>query len=115
MNGKHYKGQWKNDKRHGMGGIWTADGLVYMGQWQKGARHGAGIVAHADSVEVDLRGTGTLEEVSVPPKLQTCNPAMKCCSASTAFPYLTSANSLAGEIGDGSGGNEDGSIVQPAQ
>ena len=65
--GSWYAGGFKNDKRHGMGGIWTADGLVYMGQWKKGARHGAGIVAHADSVEVDLKGKGTIEQVSAPP------------------------------------------------
>jgi len=65
--GSWYAGGFRNDKRHGMGGIWTADGLVYMGQWKKGARHGAGIVAHADSVEVDLKGKGTIEQVSAPP------------------------------------------------
>ena len=32
--GSWYAGGFKNDKRHGMGGIWTAEGLIYMGQWQ---------------------------------------------------------------------------------
>jgi hypothetical protein len=78
--GSWYAGGFKKDKRHGMGGMWTADGLVYMGQWKKGARHGAGIVAHADSVEVDLKGKGTIVQVSVlsTPKLHACD--RKCAT-----------------------------------
>jgi len=63
--GSWYAGGFKEDKRHGMGGLWTADGMVYLGQWQKGARHGAGILGHADHVEVDVKGKGTIEQVSL--------------------------------------------------
>ena len=61
--GSWYAGGFKDDKRHGMGGYWTADGMVYLGQWQKGMRHGAGVIGHADSVEIDVKGKGKIEQV----------------------------------------------------
>ncbi|EDO41562.1 predicted protein [Nematostella vectensis] len=44
-----YKGDWKNDKRHGYGILEASDGYKYIGQWHENMRHGLGVACYPDS------------------------------------------------------------------
>ena len=37
-----YSGQWKDNRRHGLGRCYYYNGDLYEGQWQRGIRHGKG-------------------------------------------------------------------------
>ena len=41
-NGDKYKGEWKDDKRHGNGVIFYSNGHKYDGQWENDKKHGMG-------------------------------------------------------------------------
>lgn len=43
-----YTGNWKEDKRHGLGKMQYADGSVYTGEWSEHERHGGGTMTYAD-------------------------------------------------------------------
>ena len=34
--GRHYEGNYMNDKKHGYGEYTYADGRIYMGEWKEG-------------------------------------------------------------------------------
>ena len=38
-----YKGDWREDKRHGKGTCFYADGAMYEGDWADDAHHGHGV------------------------------------------------------------------------
>ena len=40
--GRSYKGEFKNDLKHGYGIFEWSDGRIYDGQWNKGKFHGKG-------------------------------------------------------------------------
>lgn len=42
QNGKVYKGDFKNDKRHGLGIMSWPDGRIHQGLWENGKKHGHG-------------------------------------------------------------------------
>jgi hypothetical protein len=39
-----YEGEWRQDKEHGFGSLWTADRkrIIYQGEWERGRMHGQG-------------------------------------------------------------------------
>ena len=43
-NGNSYEGEWKKDKRDGLGIARYSSGDVYDGQWQRGKRQGHGVM-----------------------------------------------------------------------
>ena len=43
QDGRMYKGQYKDDKKHGYGVYSWADQRLYQGMWFKGKQHGLGI------------------------------------------------------------------------
>jgi cell division septation protein DedD len=47
-NGGKYEGQWQNDKMSGFGVFTFYDGYIYKGQWKDGNRSGKGIFASPD-------------------------------------------------------------------
>ena len=47
-NGARYKGQWKEDMRHGYGMQIWADGARYEGYWKENKAHGQGTFWHVD-------------------------------------------------------------------
>lgn len=48
-----YKGEWKNDKRHGYGLLETSDGYKYVGQWSENMRHGLGAASYPDNTKLE--------------------------------------------------------------
>jgi len=48
-----YKGEWKNDKRHGYGVIEDADGFSYIGEWSENMRHGLGVATYPDGTKLE--------------------------------------------------------------
>jgi len=40
---KQYRGQWREDKKHGYGALFHRDGGVYVGQWENNKKHGLGV------------------------------------------------------------------------
>jgi junctophilin len=48
-----YKGEWKNDKRHGYGLLETSDGYKYIGQWCENMRQGLGIATYPDNTKLE--------------------------------------------------------------
>lgn len=48
-----YKGEWKNDKRHGYGIIEDADGFSYIGEWSENMRHGLGVATYPDGTKLE--------------------------------------------------------------
>lgn len=45
-NGTYYEGEWKNDQRHGFGGLVYPDGAKYTGRFQIDKRHGYGTIKY---------------------------------------------------------------------
>lgn len=44
-----YDGEWENDKRHGQGALFAPDGsLIYDGGWREGRPHGLGVLERRD-------------------------------------------------------------------
>ena len=48
-----YKGEWKNDKRHGYGIIEDTDGFSYIGEWSENMRHGLGVATYPDGTKLE--------------------------------------------------------------
>ncbi|XP_049947361.1 MORN repeat-containing protein 3-like [Schistocerca serialis cubense] len=48
ISGNTYKGEWKNNKRHGKGIFLETSGKRYEGDWEHGLRHGYGIQSHME-------------------------------------------------------------------
>ena len=48
-----YKGEWKNDKRHGYGIIEFSDGYSYVGEWSENMRHGLGVATYPDETKLE--------------------------------------------------------------
>lgn len=48
-----YKGEWKNDKRHGYGIIEDSDGFSYVGEWSENMRHGLGVATYPDGTKLE--------------------------------------------------------------
>lgn len=48
-----YKGEWKNDKRHGLGIIEDTDGFSYIGEWNENMRHGLGVAFFPDGTKLE--------------------------------------------------------------
>lgn len=48
-----YKGEWKNDKRHGYGVLETSDGYTYVGQWIENMRHGLGAASFPNNTKLE--------------------------------------------------------------
>ncbi|KAK3748504.1 hypothetical protein QZH41_008574 [Actinostola sp. cb2023] len=48
-----YKGEWKNDKRHGYGLLETSDGYSYIGQWYENMRHGLGSTSYPNNTKLE--------------------------------------------------------------
>ena len=48
-----YKGEWKNDKRHGYGIIEDNDGFSYVGEWSENMRHGLGVATYPDGTKLE--------------------------------------------------------------
>lgn len=48
-----YKGEWKNDKRHGYGIIEDTDGFSYVGEWSENMRHGLGVATYPDGTKLE--------------------------------------------------------------
>lgn len=48
-----YKGEWKNDKRHGYGVLETSDGYSYVGQWCENMRHGLGAASFPNNTKLE--------------------------------------------------------------
>lgn len=48
-----YKGEWKNDKRHGLGIIEDTDGFSYIGEWSENMRHGLGVAFFPDGTKLE--------------------------------------------------------------
>ena len=48
-----YKGEWKNDKRHGYGVIEDTDGFSYIGEWSENMRHGLGVASYPDGTKLE--------------------------------------------------------------
>ncbi|XP_067010368.2 MORN repeat-containing protein 3-like [Anabrus simplex] len=42
--GDKYIGEWKDNKKHGKGALYTHSGKLYEGDWERGYRHGYGIL-----------------------------------------------------------------------
>lgn len=42
--GRHYKGEYLNDKRHGFGVFKWPNGRIYTGPWVNGRQHGLGFI-----------------------------------------------------------------------
>ncbi len=43
--GEYYKGRFLNGKKHGRGTLWDKEGNVYMGEWRNDRRNGMGVQA----------------------------------------------------------------------
>lgn len=41
---KQYRGQWREDKKHGYGVLFYRNGGVYVGQWENNQKHGLGVL-----------------------------------------------------------------------
>lgn len=41
---KQYRGQWREDKKHGFGVLFYRNGGVYVGQWDTNQKHGLGVL-----------------------------------------------------------------------
>ncbi|TGZ74535.1 hypothetical protein CRM22_000882 [Opisthorchis felineus] len=51
VNGDQYRGEWKNNKRHGRGTYkWSKTGVLYEGDWEDGKRSGYGVLSVFNSV-----------------------------------------------------------------
>ena len=48
-----YRGEWKNDKRHGYGIMECAKHFTYTGQWQDNMRHGFGVAILPDGTKLE--------------------------------------------------------------
>lgn len=48
-----YKGEWRNDKRHGYGVIEFSDGYSYVGEWSENMRHGLGVATYPDGTKLE--------------------------------------------------------------
>ncbi|XP_049762928.1 MORN repeat-containing protein 3-like [Schistocerca cancellata] len=48
ISGNSYKGEWKNNERHGKGIFLETSGKRYEGDWEHGLRHGYGIQSHME-------------------------------------------------------------------
>lgn len=48
-----YKGEWKSDKRHGLGTIEDTDGFSYIGEWSENMRHGLGVATFPDGTKLE--------------------------------------------------------------
>lgn len=48
-----YKGEWKNDKRYGLGIIEDIDGFSYIGEWYENMRYGLGVVFFLDGIKFE--------------------------------------------------------------
>lgn len=48
-----YRGEWKNDKRHGYGIMECAKHFNYTGQWQDNLRHGFGVAILPDGTKLE--------------------------------------------------------------
>jgi hypothetical protein len=44
MDGKVYKGSYKDDKKHGFGSFTWENGRTYEGDWFNGKQHGKGVL-----------------------------------------------------------------------
>ena len=49
-NGKEYKGEFFQDKRHGYGEFFWKDGRYYKGGWEDGKQHGEGEFRQKDGI-----------------------------------------------------------------
>ena len=48
-----YRGEWKNDKRHGYGIMNCSDHFNYTGQWHENLRHGFGLATLPDGTKLE--------------------------------------------------------------
>ena len=46
--GRHYFGEYKNDKKHGFGEFSWSNGRKYVGEWMNGKFHGSGKILKPD-------------------------------------------------------------------
>lgn len=48
-----YRGEWKNDKRYGLGIVYDIDGFSYMGEWSENMRYGLGVVIFLNGTKLE--------------------------------------------------------------
>lgn len=56
---KQYRGQWREDKKHGFGVLFYRNGGVYVGQWETNQKHGLGVL-------LENSGDGTGDAACMP-------------------------------------------------
>ena len=75
-----YQGEWKRNKEHGQGQLWTADRkrMIYQGEFERGRMQGVGSYYHAQAENSHILNSGN--NVTVP---STTNTATANTNATT--------------------------------
>ena len=69
-----YEGEWRDDKRHGVGRHVYASGGTYEGEWADDQRHGRGIFRFADGNTYE----GEFEGGKMQASLILSDPILRC-------------------------------------
>mmetsp|Transcript_17132 Transcript_17132/g.23084 ORF Transcript_17132/g.23084 Transcript_17132/m.23084 type:complete len:129 (+) Transcript_17132:1783-2169(+) len=117
-NGDVFKGNWKNDLRHGSGTCKFTNGSIYKGEWREGRPMGQGIFFSAPNEIIEGRFDGwRLQDGIV--KILFCNGEFyegnmkENCREGVGTMYYTNGDIFEGEWFKDKRGGKRGKITMP--